>query len=76
MGVGDAGRRYFDTVRPRPLQFRQDKGRLAAMRAMHLIYPSPTLARLADPLAIFAENAETLSVDAMRKARQSGDTGS
>lgn len=68
MGVGDAGRRYFDTARPRPLQFRQDKGRLAAMRAMHLIYPSPTLARLADPLAIFAENAETLSVDAMRKA--------
>ncbi len=68
MGVGDAGRRYFDTVRPRPLQFRQDQGRLVAMRAMHLIYPSPTLARLADPLAIFAENPATLSVEDMRKA--------
>lgn len=54
MGVGEAGQRYFGHVRPRPIQFRQDQGRLAAMRAMHLIYPSPTLARLADPLAIFA----------------------
>lgn len=68
MGVGEAGQRYFGHVRPRPIQFRQDQGRLAAMRAMHLIYPSPTLARLADPLAIFADHPEALSVEAMRKA--------
>ncbi|MEQ1711637.1 MAG: helicase-related protein, partial [Hyphomicrobium sp.] len=68
MGVGEAGQRYFSNVRPRPIQFRQDQGRLAAMRAMHLIYPSPTLARLADPLAIFADHPETLSIEGMRKA--------
>jgi hypothetical protein len=68
MGVGEAGQRYFGHVRPRPIQFRQDQGRLVAMRAMHLIYPSPTLARLADPLAIFAEHPEALSVEGMRKA--------
>lgn len=68
MGVGAAGQRYFGHVRPRPIQFRQDQGRLVAMRAMHLVYPSPTLARLADPLAIFAAHPETLSVEAMRKA--------
>jgi len=68
MGVGAAGQRYFGHVRPRPIQFRQDQGRIVAMRAMHLVYPSPTLARLADPLVIFGDHAETLSVDAMRKA--------
>lgn len=68
MGVGEAGQRYFGHVRPRPIQFRQDQGRLVAMRAMHLVYPSPTLARLADPLAIFAAHPETLSLEAMRKA--------
>lgn len=68
MGVGAAGQRYFGHVRPRPIQFRQDQGRLVAMRAMHLVYPSPTLARLADPLAIFGAHPETLSIDAMRKA--------
>ena len=68
MGVGTAGRRYFDRTRPRPIQFRLDQGRPGAMRAMHLIYPSPTLARLADPLAIFGAHPETISVEAMRNA--------
>ena len=68
MGVGAAGRRYFDRTRPRPIQFRLDQGRPAAMRAMHLIYPSTTLARLADPLAIFGAHPETISVEAMRRA--------
>ena len=66
MGVGAAGGRYFDRTRPRPIQFRLDQGRPVAMRAMHLIYPSPTLARLADPLSIFAAHPETISVEAMR----------
>ena len=68
MGVGAAGRRYFERTRPRPIQFRLDQGRPAAMRAMHLIYPSPTLARLADPLAIFWSHSEIISVEAMRHA--------
>ena len=53
MGVGKAGQTYFERTRPRPLQFRQDQGRLAGMRAMLLIYPSPKLAELTDPLTIF-----------------------
>ncbi len=68
MGVGASGQRYFGRVRPRPIQFRQNQGRLVALRAMHLVYPSPTLARLADPLAIFGASNKTLSVKAMRKA--------
>ena len=68
MGVGTAGQRYFGHIRPRPIQFRKDQDRLVAMRAMHLVYPSPTLARLADPLAIFSAHPETLSIDSMRKA--------
>ncbi len=32
MGVGAAGRRYFDRTRPRPIQFRLDQGRPAAAR--------------------------------------------
>ena len=68
MGVGESGRQYFEQHRLRPLQFRQDQGRLAGLRALLLIYPSPALAELADPLAVFAETEATLSQDAMRIA--------
>jgi hypothetical protein len=68
MGVGESGRRYFEPHRLRPLQFRQDQGRLAGLRALLLIYPSPILAELADPLAVFAEHETTLSQEAMRAA--------
>lgn len=68
MGVGDSGRRYFEQNRLRPLQFRQDQGRLAGLRALLLIYPSPQLAELADPLQVFAEGQEQLSKEAMREA--------
>ena len=68
MGVGDTGRKYFEQSRPRPLQFRRDQGRLVGMRAMLLIYPSPSLAEIADPLAIFAERSEPLSFEQMREA--------
>lgn len=68
MGVGESGRRYFEKHRLRPLQFRQDHGRLAGLRALLLIYPSPTIARLADPLAVFSENEKTLSQVEMRAA--------
>ncbi len=66
MGVGESGRRYFEQHRLRPLQFRQDQGRLAGLRALLLIYPSPKLAEIADPLAIFAGRTEILSLEAMR----------
>jgi hypothetical protein len=68
MGVGESGRRYFDQHRLRPLQFRQDQGRLAGLRALLLIYPSPTLAEIADPLSVFAEHEQVLSQSAMRDA--------
>ena len=68
MGVGESGRRYFEHHRLRPLQFRQDQGRLAGLRALLLIYPSPKLAEIADPLSVFAERNERLSQEAMRAA--------
>lgn len=68
MGVGQSGRRYFEHHRLRPLQFRRDQGRLAGLRALLLIYPSPTLAELADPLAIFGAHEAVLSHSDMRAA--------
>ncbi len=68
MGVGKAGQEYFDKTRPRPLQFSHEQGQLPSMRALLLIYPSPTLAEIADPLAIFAEQSEPMSLQAIRQA--------
>ena len=68
MGVGETSQHYFDKIRPRPLQFRQDQGRNAALRAMLLIYPSSKLAEIADPLSILAERTEPLSLNGMRQA--------
>ena len=68
MGVGESGRRYFEQHRLRPLQFRQDHGRLAGLRALLLIYPSPALAELGDPLALFSETGNALSLEGMRSA--------
>ncbi len=68
MGVGESGRRYFEQHRLRPLQFRQDQGRLAGLRTLLLIYPSPVLAELADPLVVFAERKTALSQEEMRAA--------
>lgn len=68
MGVGESGRRYFEQHRLRPLQFRQDQGRLVGLRALLLIYPSPALAELADPLAVFSETETVLSQEGMRVA--------
>ncbi len=68
MGVGKSGRRYFHKRHLRPLQFRKYKGRLTGLRGLLLIYPSPTLAQLADPLAVFAEHDKALTMEAMRSA--------
>ena len=66
MGVKEAGMGHFDRRRPRPLQFRFAQGRLAGLRALLLIYPSPLIAAAADPLDVVAAHAEPLSYDAMR----------
>lgn len=68
MGVGESGRRYFEQHRLRPLQFRRDQDRLTGLRALLLIYPSPTLAKLADPLAVLSETGAALSLEGMRSA--------
>ena len=66
MGVKQAGMGYFDRRRPRPLQFRRAHGRLAGLRALLLVYPSPLIAAAADPLDVVAAHSEPLSYDAMR----------
>ena len=68
MGVKQAGMGYFDRQRPRPLQFRRSQGRLAGLRVLLLIYPSPLIARVADPLDIVAAHDEPLSYSEMRAA--------
>lgn len=68
MGVGESSRRYFKQDRLRPLQFRNDQGRLAGLRALLLIYPSPVLAKLANPLTVFSETETALSQEGMRAA--------
>ncbi len=66
MGMKQAGMRYFNRKRPRPLQFRVTRGRLAGLRAMLLLYPSPLIAQIADPLDVVADHSGTLTYDAMR----------
>ena len=68
MGVGKAGMRYFGRRRPRPLQFRIAQGRLAGLRALLLLYPSPLIAQAADPLEVVAAHSEVLTYDDMRAA--------
>lgn len=68
MGVKRAGMNYFDRQRPRPLQFRRIHGRLAGLRALLLIYPSPLIAEAADPLDVVAAHSEPLSYNDMRAA--------
>lgn len=68
MGAGSVVRSYSEATRRRPLQFKLVDGRPAAMRALHLIYPSPTLARVGDPLEVFASSQKQLTVAEMRTA--------
>ena len=68
MGAASVVRSYSEATRRRPLQFKLVDGRPAAMRALHLIYPSPTLARICDPLSVFSGAPEQLSVEEMRAA--------
>jgi hypothetical protein len=70
MGAAAAGS-YSEATRRRPLQFKLERGRPGALRTLNLLYPSPTLARLGDPLAIFAGAVERPSFeDARRSVRE------
>ncbi|OBI55660.1 hypothetical protein A5667_23160 [Mycolicibacterium fortuitum] len=53
-------RRYDDRPITPPLQFRSSAGRLSSMPALALLYPSPVLARLGDPLEIARQQSATL----------------
>jgi hypothetical protein len=68
MGLKETGKKYFDKQRTRPLQFQVTHGRLAGLRALLLIYPSPLIASAADPLDIVAAHDVPLSYDEMRAA--------
>ena len=68
MGVKQADMGYFDRRRPRPLQFRVDQDRLTGLRALLLIYPSPLIAKVADPLDVVAARTKKFSYEAMRGA--------
>ena len=68
MGAGETGRGYFNGERPRPLRFSQVDGRLTGLRALLLIYPSPFLAELGDPLVVMSAESERLSHTEMRTA--------
>lgn len=68
MGLADGRTSYSAATKLRPLQFRIDRGRPTALRTLNLLYPSPTLARVGDPLALFSGSEERPSLDDMRAA--------
>lgn len=67
MGMGK-GHGYTDPPTTRPLQFRRAQGRLAGLRALQLVIPSPRLAALADPLALLRDEGPFPDLDALRRA--------
>lgn len=67
MGMG-RGHTYTDPPTTRPLQFRRAQGRLAGLRALQLVIPSPALAALADPLVLMREEGPFPDLDALRQA--------
>lgn len=74
MGMAEArhggSRDYFDYTRPRPLQFRIAQGRLAGLRALQLVIPSPRLAALIDPLELHLSERPA-DIAAMQRAAMS-----
>lgn len=63
---GERGRSYFDTTAPRPLHFRDSLDRPQSLRDLNLVYPSPEIARTADPLDVVASHSELLTYKRMR----------
>jgi len=67
MGMGK-GHAYSELPTTRPLQFRRAQGRLAGLRALQLVIPSPRLAVLADPLKLLREEGPFADLQALRSA--------
>ncbi len=68
MGVGLGGKQYFAKKKSPPLRFRAERGRQRDLRTMLLMYPSPCLAALADPLDVVAAHSAPLGLAEMRAA--------
>lgn len=68
MGVRKVLPTYFTSKGPRPLGFKVVDDRPAGLRLLNLLYPSPLLAEIADPLAVCASRSDLLEYDQMRSA--------
>ncbi len=68
MGLKNVLPTYFTPRGPRPLNFQVVDDRPARLRQLNLLYPSPLLGEVADPLAICASRSEPLEYDEMRSA--------
>lgn len=68
MGLKNVLPTYFTPRGPRPLNFKVVDDRPARLRLLNLLYPSPLLAEIADPLAICASRSVPLDYDEMRSA--------
>lgn len=66
MGVGRDGHPYAHRRSSRPLQFRERDGRLAGLRALTIVYPSPALARAGDPLTVLREYGKARDAGELR----------
>lgn len=70
MGMGK-GHAYSVPPTTRPLQFRRAQGRLAGLRALQLVVPSPKLAALVDPLILLRQDGPFPDLEALRRAAAS-----
>lgn len=68
MGVQNVQPTYFNSKGPRLLNFKVVDDRPAQLRLLNLLYPSPLLAEIADPLAVCASRSDSLEYDQMRSA--------
>ncbi|MCV2890665.1 helicase-related protein [Ruegeria aquimaris] len=59
-------KRTYSARHPQLLNFRRNKDRLTGLRVLPLVIPSPTLARLVDPLEIFRKEGPLGDVQALR----------
>ena len=70
MGMGGA-HSYSHLPKSRPLKFRRTQERLAGLRALQLVIPSPTLAALTDPLRLVRASGPFEDPRALRAAADS-----
>jgi hypothetical protein len=68
IGMGRSGHSYSDLPTTRPLQFRRTQGRLAGLRTLQLVIPSPSLASIVDPLTLMREEGPFGDLEGLRQA--------